>query len=325
VLPTDSLSFARGSRSTITRLSDGRFLILGLNETRAPAVLSTTGKFIRLLGTVGKGPGEYDDPTGVAVAPGDSVWILDGARKHVLTRDLRFVRTERMRAIIDGLVSPTGRIVFQSRIGTPDRAGYPLHILRQDGELGVSFGIANPVLDPRVLEANGEDAASHLQRRLERADATSFWAYSRRKFLLERYDFDGRMLDQARHAMDGWYAEASLKQPGDGEFKGLKLPIVVQSKQPEMVWLVYAVRNAMYRDPSVYLPTDKEILQMMDLVIEALDTRTMKVIATSRFPRTGVLEMKNAPDMIAVYEPIDADAVFMSYSIRTMNVVRPQQ
>ncbi len=327
LLPSESLSFNRGSLSAITRLPDGRFIITGMNETPVPAVMTKTGKFSHLLGRRGEGPGEFEQPEGVAIAPRDSIWIFDGPRKHVLSPDARWVRTERTsRLVFNGLVGPTGKLLIAERIGTPDRAGYPLHILRPDGELGVSFGIANPVLDPRTLRANGEDVSSYQSRRYERADDNSFWVFSNWKFLLERYDFDGRMLDQARHAMDGWYREASLKRPGVGEFKGLALPKVVQSKQPGVAWLVYTVFNDSYRKPdSLYPPTDREILAQNDLVIEALDTRTMKVIATTRFPRTGALLMKNAPDMLAIYTPLDPEAIFMSYSIRTMSLVKPPQ
>jgi hypothetical protein len=326
-LPSDSLSFGWGTLGTVTRLPDGRFVVTGMNETPVPAVMTETGKFSHLLGRTGEGPGEFGQPEGVAIAPGDSIWLFEGPRKHVFTPDARWVRTERpTHWIFNGLVGPTGQVLIHARIGTPDRAGYPLHIVRPDGELGVSFGIVDPVLDPRTLRTNGEDIGAYLARRYERADDNSFWVYSNRKFLLERYDFNGRMLDQARHAMDGWYGEESVKRPGVGEFKGLPPYTVTASKQPGVLWLVYGVPNDSFRKPdSLFTPTDREALAMSDLVIEALDTRTMKVIATTRLPRSANLPLKNAPDMIAIYTPVDADGVFMTYSIRTMSVVKPPQ
>jgi hypothetical protein len=289
-----------------------------------PALLSAAGEFITLVGRRGEAPGEIENAERAVVASHDSIWVIDGSRKHVYTPDVRWVRTDRFRSIGDALVAPDGRIAFSRRISTPDRAGYPLHIMRPDGDIVRSFGVERPELDPRRLSAHGEDVATSMLRYIVPGGSDTFWTYNPNKFLLERYGFDGRLITRARHAMDGWYARASVTLPGLGEFKGTPLYIVVESGEPDLLWLVYYVRNAKYRPAdSLYTPSDRERLSMVDVVVEALDTRSMGVIATGRFPESGILPMKNAPDMFAFYQPLDQDALFMSYSVRVARLIRP--
>jgi hypothetical protein len=62
---------------------------------------------------------------------------------------------------------------------------------------------------------------------------------------------------------------------------------------------------------------------MIDIVIEAIDTQTMQVITNRRLPRSAVLNMENAPDLLAFYRPLDESRIFMSYSIQSLRVVKP--
>jgi hypothetical protein len=158
----------------------------------------------------------------VVVTTSDTVWVLDILRKHVFTPDMRYVRAEDRSIPADGdLVAFTnGAFVVASQLATPDRAGFPLNLANRAGSVTRSFGVSQPVLDPRRLFATNDSPDANQRRRLTRGFGDTFWAYSTNRFLLEQYDLTGRLLAQGRHSLDGWYEDASQRVPGRGEFPG---------------------------------------------------------------------------------------------------------
>jgi hypothetical protein len=259
---------------------------------------------------IGQGPGELRLPLAVIAAPGDTVWIIDeGLRgRHVLDGDLRIVRMERSEVTVSDIVfGPNGAHVGAGVFRTPERAGLPLHIFDRGGSIRRSFGVADPTLDPRRLAASGDEPASLLMRQLTNGEPSSFWTYNPTRFLLEQYDFEGRLLRQARHALDGWYEDATRRSPGAGELRGLPLSIVQVSRDAGLLWLVYHDRNSDYTPNN---PRDRSLLPQRighDLVVEALDWRTMRVQAMLRLPNTYAVRVSNAPDLIAIVRPQNAD------------------
>src|SRR5690606_9228281 len=120
---------------------DGRVLVIGLNETPSPALLDQRGNFVRLLSRSGAGPGEYQYPHKIVIAPHDTVWVIESAgRRHVYAPDMRWVRSEQFRSVGPMLVAPNGNMVVARRIPDAERAGYPLHLMRPDGQIIRSFG-----------------------------------------------------------------------------------------------------------------------------------------------------------------------------------------
>lgn len=79
----------------VGRLRDGRFVAGPVNRIKDVAVFSADGKFERMLGRAGAGPGEYRSPTNCGVFAGDSIWVYDTSlrRLSIFGPDLRFVRS----------------------------------------------------------------------------------------------------------------------------------------------------------------------------------------------------------------------------------------
>ena len=320
-LPSESLSFAYGSQ--FFRAPNGSFLTWGLSETPSAALFDSSGTFVRVLSRVGTGPGEVGYVNPVVLGLGDSVWVLDEGRRHVYTPDVRYVRTERARGVSDLVVGPNATIVVSSRIATPDRAGFPLHVLDRDGEPVHSFGTADPTIDPRRLAALNDNPSASQLRFLTPGEAGTFWAWSITRFILERYDFAGRLLTQGRHRMDGWYAPASERRPGRGEFTGLGPAFVQASRQPEIIWIVYHDRNASFREPdeqtSRKLNPANPYDGMYDLVVEAVDAANLQVVAVQRFPKTAAARVRNGPDLLARYQSLDS--VFVAYDVSRLRLL----
>jgi hypothetical protein len=195
--------------------------------------------------------------------------------------------------------------------------------MRPDGVIIRSFGVEDPVLDPRRLQANGDGVAMNMLRQLAPGAPGTFWTYNPSRFLLEQYDFQGNLQAQARHALDGWYKDATAQAPSRAEFRGTALNTVVESSDPNLLWLVYHVRNSKYKAAdSLYTPSVNEAIGMQDVILEALDTRSMRVIATHRVQGTVVMPMKNAPDMLAFTQPMGEH--FMNYRVMNARIIRPQ-
>jgi hypothetical protein len=306
----------------ITRLKDGRFIVAGFNETRAPAVLDSFARYVRMLAREGRGPGEVFVTDVITVANGDSLWVLEPGRRHVFDPQLRFVRNDYYPPAGDVVVSGDGSAIVAANISSADRAGLPLHIVAPDGSMLRSFGRADPTIDPRRLQQLNDSPSDLLHRRIVPDGSGGIWTFNSTRFLLERYNGAGELVAHVRHALDGWYAEASKVSPGRGEFPGRSLYFVQPSADRELLWLVYLVPNDAFarRDRTRSLTGPSPYDGMHDLVIEAFDTRTLEVVATLRRPGTSVVRIDNAPDLIGVFERLNT--YFATYRLHRLKLVR---
>jgi hypothetical protein len=180
--------------------------------------------------------------------------------------------------------------------------------------------VTDAAFDPRVLAARGDYPSAYFHRRLTSAAGSSFWVYNPTRFLLEQYDFSGRLLRQARHALDGWYKEASARDPGMGEFQGNRLWVAQTASIEGVLWLVYQVRNESYRPGTADYKRAEPDAGQRDLVVEALDTRTMSVLAVARFPGLAVADVKQGTDLLAVYQPLGE--YFSTYRVVRLRLTR---
>jgi hypothetical protein len=237
---------------------------------------------------------------------------------------MQFVRTDRARDATDLFAVGRDAHVIASTISTPAHAGFPLHLTNREGQVISSFGVDDPTLDPRKLEATGDLRQTFLDRQLVPGAAGTFWSYNPTRFLLQQYDFSGRLLAHARHGLDGWYAGATERKPSRGEHKGLQLMAVVPSVDSSMLWLVYADRNASFKDPdSSRMGTANPWFGMHDIVVEAFDVRNFQVLAMRRFPGASVVRVGHAPDILAFYDETAAGSEFPVYRITRLTLSRP--
>jgi hypothetical protein len=284
-LPTDSLSF--GIETRLTRLSNGTFVVWGLTETKSPVLFDASGRFSRVLAREGQGPGELGYVDLAVAGPADTLWVISRGRKHVFTSGGRFVRAENVTQFEDVLWFAGGGAVIAALEGSSQATGYPLHVLDRAGSITRSFGVNRAELGPARLAATGDDSSSYLQRALTRGANETFWASSPRRFLLEQYDQTGRLINQGRHAVDGWYKDLSERRSAPRTFTASPPDIVQESSAPELLWLVYHDRNAKFVSAGFFSKPMGEIAKMHDVVIEAVDARTLKVLAMRRFPGTN--------------------------------------
>ena len=317
--PPESLSFDVGSQ--ILLAANGSFVAWGFAETRSPVIFDASGRFVRRMTREGRGPGEVEETNFVARADRDSLWIFDGGRKHVFSPDMRFVRTERGLSVYDLVVAGGGRLVLAQAISTPRRAGFPLHLVAPGGQVTLSFGVEDPTLDPKFLEANNDVAPLRVVRNLAPAGRETFWSYNPTRFLLERYSFSGARLGEFRHSLDGWYRDASAVKRGRGEFPGLPLTWVLPSRDSTIIWLVYNEPNAAYKPNwRVSQYPASPTFGIYNVVVEAFSLQTMSVVAMRRFPNASAKRVLHGPDLIAFFD--ESNGVFGAFRIMKLSVLQ---
>jgi hypothetical protein len=319
-LRSDSLSFFLGTR--VARVPNGYLAwdIL-LDDRSLLAYFDGTGAFQTMVARRGRGPGELEEILGVAIGPRDTINVLESFRRHVFGPDRQYVRTEPLPGGFgDLLMLSANKTVLAAIVQTPDQFGYPLHFIDGRGNIMQSFGVADLTIDPRAVQAAGDNVKSMLRRRLERGvQAGTFWIYNPGRFLLQEWDTTGRMMANVLHANDGWYAEASRRNPGQGESKGLGLSHAIPSSNPSVLWLVYHDRRTAGTTPLAAM-SGGDVAAELDVVIEAMDTRTFAVLANLRLPKNRAMPVQNGPDQLALIRALNSNE--HTYRLVTMRLVR---
>jgi hypothetical protein len=161
--------------------SQQRFYVNTIPNTRI-AVYDRHGRFRRLIGRSGGGPGEFRSVSRFGFGPSDSLVVFDdlARRASVFDASGTFVRSFVLKVATTSASSmqwlDDGSFLVGGTVATEDRIGYPLHHLAPDGSIIRSFGSYPPRADPTY------DAVS-FRRAVVHADTV--WA-SR----LDRYSID---------------------------------------------------------------------------------------------------------------------------------------
>lgn len=182
----------RGLYQTDALARDGRGRLLAWvpQSESGGAVFAADGSFLGSFGGAGtRGPGSQAIVAALVVTPGDTIHAFDRAslRRHDFSPDLAFIGATSLPGapgFNKGAARlPGGDWVINANIETPDRAGWPLHLLDDEGGIVRSFGSLRPTYRSdfvgsvdRTLAAAGEGLVwtAHLtQYRLELWDTSN--------------------------------------------------------------------------------------------------------------------------------------------------------
>ncbi len=127
----------RYSRVAVDR--HGRIIVSDIRQPEF-SVFEPDGTFLRTVGQLGDGPGEYYHIDWVNVGP-RYIHVFDHRRgRTMLDNDFNVVRTDRYPGQpIDTYVTDSDDVVFSANVPTPTAVGYRLHVLTPSGEMS-SFG-----------------------------------------------------------------------------------------------------------------------------------------------------------------------------------------
>ncbi len=154
--------------------SQGRIFVAfsSISAARLPAVYNRSGRFLRELGKVGEGPGEFRRGELMAMGASDTVFVFDRglARRSTFVPNFTFVSSTLTLPSVDAAVQLRhGEWVINAEVRDRDRAGLVFHVFGSDGTYRRSFGNPGGKLDPN------QDLSKKVRRMWPARDG-GFWS-----------------------------------------------------------------------------------------------------------------------------------------------------
>jgi hypothetical protein len=240
----------------------------------AVTVYDSNGKYVTALGRAGTGPGEIALLQTFLVTPQDSIILFDQTKMSVYSPSYQFVRD--VPTVTPSIVGrpwvllQNGNVVFQSTFSTPDRVGYPLHVLSRNGNLLRSFGSEVPTARP--------DRPFELRRQIGWAGGNLVWSAHSSRYQLELWDIDGTL----RKTL---IREASWFQPWTSYDQAYSSPRVLAVRQDSqgLLWTVLQIpdKNANLSQLVAGLASNNLLFHTL---IEVIDPNSGTLIASRQFP-----------------------------------------
>jgi hypothetical protein len=242
-------------------------------------VFDSSGLFLRRIGRTGSGPGEFEDGASLVVTGDGEFSVLDRDRSVVLN----FEYTGRLR----GETRPVGGwypygvdtyhwegpwVVHVATLNTPDRAGYPLHLVNvETGEIGRSFGSTTGELElggaPVPQVAIASDRRVWMVRRPGHRYEIGLWDGNERQLLLRR--------DAP------WFPDRPDDAPRPHGLEDMPTPAISELVAGDsLLWVRGSVADERWREAS-YRDRDGRF----DHVLEVIDPRSNRVVGSQRFDR----------------------------------------
>ena len=236
--------------------------------------LDSTGRFVRNIGRLGEGPGEYRAPTAI-LTRGDVLWIWDrnGVRSQ-FTADgvfLGAVSTSIWEASRTLLLRGDTMIVARPTQPTIGEAPHPLQVVAPDGAVVRAFG--------GELDASTSSWSARL-RSLARDSDSTFWAANFYRYTLEHWTVGGALLRRLTPSR-AWF-------PPDGQQSGnvwedRPTPMVLGIRADGDGHLLVRLRRAradlkagMHEGRGMVAV--EESMRYIEIVVEVIDATTGKLL-----------------------------------------------
>lgn len=177
-------------QNTVARAVDSRDRLILWPYGATGHVFDATGRFLTSIGGEGQGPGEFSQRVrALRVGAQDTLYVFDAGnmRVSIYDDDYGLVETRSLSVApsLNGVVRLTsGRWVFNAHVATPERIGFPLHVLEDGGEIVESFGALTPVYR--------SDVAHSGDRALTPAPGDRVWASWLTEYRVELWETDNR-------------------------------------------------------------------------------------------------------------------------------------
>lgn len=267
------------TRSTVT----GRWFASSTEGARHVGVFAAGGRLQSLLGRQGEGPGEYARIWRVQVGPGDSLYAYDRhlGRRTVYSPELDMIRVDPLPPgrFRDVVTLGNGRAVISALIQTTASAGYPLHFLSSAGTIERSFGVDVPAYPPRDAEA--------LDRTIAVDTGGRIWSAHVAEYRIEAFDAGGRKVAEFAGRPAWWRSDVWPHRP-------TVWGIAFDRAERDILWIrtilpvpaAPAPRRTAQGGASEVgtRPSQEDNDARNDTMLEALDVRTGRIVASRRFP-----------------------------------------
>ena len=258
-----------------------------LRRTELPAVFSESGELIAILGRLGRGPGEYEQPWSVLILNDDSLLILDENRRGTIVdatlKAIGFVRLP-MALHQPVVVSWPRTVVGSGAIPYQESAGplYHLNFEKGDGEVVRQF---------RVRDLDDPSLHFLTWHHFSSPERGSFWATWERQYDLALFNSDltrTRLLERRPE----WFSSVS---PMSYDWRNdPPVPLMGGVEQDAGLLLAYvhvARRNwregwpevpaGVHEVPARYMALDR----LYETRLEIIDAKKARVVASTTVPR----------------------------------------
>jgi len=264
----------------VARDSSGRWFVTShLQGIKQIGVFNAAGHLIAALGREGKGPGEFSLTKLLTVAPNDSLYVYDTAllRRTVFGPDLKHARDDAVPGMMQAVAPLSGgKSIINANIATPDRVGFPLHLVGENGEIIRSFGAANSIYKP------GDEPL--MVRRLTVDDTENLWAALPNEYTITRYDSFGRVtasLTRRVAWLTPWVVPYRYPERPNPSLTAIRF-----DHESGLLWAQILANDPTWQPPAAPPKATQEYRdRTYDTVLEVIDVRTHSVLATRRFPQ----------------------------------------
>jgi hypothetical protein len=241
----------------------------------------STGRLLGTIGRRGAGPGEFVRISVPILGRADSIYVHDFGlgRVSVIGPDLQVARSFAAR-YRPWLVRDDGTFVVAEQIGTPEHAGYPLHVVDETGKVLRSFGTESPQYrsDLRLL----------LTRFVAPARDGTIWAVAPGRYVIERWDPERGVLISSVPVRSSWFREAPNHL--DESERPVSIILGLWEDEAGWIWVLARVADLQWSRPPPLPPgvwerqtTMEDRNGMYDWMVEVIDPGSGTVLASRRF------------------------------------------
>lgn len=293
--PAESALFANLPTPSITRLSDGRFLVGTMVGTRPIAVFRSDGEWDHGVGGFGEGPGEFTGSRMFIREEEDgAVSVFQRVRRTVLEPDLQTTRsTTRLRSIaweptrLGGLTAVWGVVSALGGLATP------VQLLDEEGDVVRGIGVLS---DQPVQTRTRFPGLRHIA---PARDGTRLWIAHWTRYEVSLFTLEGVEERRVTREVE-WFKPYDSPRDGEGYNTPQRIQIGAVAELPrERLLVLLTEADRAYRPPAEAeereIPIDPFLpdTNRLDTIIEVLDLSEGHVV--SRIRRDEFLRLVSVP------------------------------
>ncbi|MFC1574812.1 hypothetical protein ACFL3Z_01905, partial [Gemmatimonadota bacterium] len=291
----------------------GRYFVGPTYSSAEIAVYGPDGRFLRVLGREGQGPGEFQGVRGVRVTGDDTLHVLSFGRHTAMFPDGKVISTTHIPLGFAGQfhILGDGRILVGAHVQTPSLIGYPAHLLDREGNRVRSFGSSSDVPVGFTYFGGMKSVGSIRGDRV--------WLHPAGEYRIELWDTAGTHRKTLLQET-GWLKPWTRGVAGEPfRVKPQARLFHVHEDPSGRLWVIGWVPDRDWRPQSQ--TADYEPVH--DCVVEVLDPETGSLLASQRFDQKDQLFYQFIEDGLVYSRNVEPETGVPLIHIWRMKLVGP--